>query len=106
MHGHAGVGGGDRDLAEPRVVGQQEAASLAGDLDASGDEVGLQRKDVAVALDAGDLTPALELLELAPQALGLPGRQAQGLQELSRVGRCIPAASKQPQNSLLHDVRL
>lgn len=33
--------------------------------------------DVAIAFDAGDLTPVLELFELAPQALRSPGRQLQ-----------------------------
>jgi hypothetical protein len=78
VHGDARVGRSNRDLAEPRVVGQEEAAPLTSDLDASGDEIGFPR--------------TLELIELVPQALRLPGRQFQRLHELGRIGRHVVLA--------------
>ena len=60
VHGRPGGGTRNSNLDGARFIGHEKSAALSGDLDTSGCKIGFLWKDITAALDAGNLTGALQ----------------------------------------------
>src|SRR5581483_4516650 len=95
---------GDGDFLELRIVRLQKSLALAVDADASGDEVGFARLDIAIAFGARDAAGLFEPLDGLLQVLLTVGRQPQLPEQFRHVrGRVIPSG-KQIQNLFFHNL--
>jgi hypothetical protein len=89
-------------LLQLRIVGLQETAPLAGDLDAAGDEVGLDRADEAVALGAGDAAGLFEFVQRLVKGAFVPGRQLEAAHQFHGFKRHVIPPAQQFQNIFFH----
>jgi hypothetical protein len=73
----------------PASSGCEKAFALAIDLNATGNEIGFAREDVAIAFGAGDFSGLFQTAEQALQFLLARGRPAELLEHFRHIGRGV-----------------
>ncbi len=94
---------GNGDFLETRIVRLEKTFASAVHADAAGDQVGLARRNVAVALDARGGTGLFELEQRGLQILLAVGRQAQQPEQFWHIRRDVVFLREQIQNPFFHE---
>jgi hypothetical protein len=103
VQGGAGGVCGDGDFFEGGVVGLEVAVALAGDLDAAGDEIGLERSDIAIGLGAGDAAGLFQGVEGAEEGALVLGGDAESARQFGGLEGDVVPLGQEVQDILFHD---
>ena len=101
-----GGGGGaflDHNFLDGGIVGLEEAATLAGDAEDAGDEVGWLRQDVAVALGAEEAAGFFERRRAVCKACWSLGRRPSSRSSSGHIGRGIIVPPQEFQDIFVHE---